>query len=141
MDLKSFQRSFKIYEINLKPYIMVVSIFISILLIIIIFSNNIKDYYLTKGMIKNGKVEVVVNIDNLDKITKNEKIIIKENIFTYEVIQIDDLITGDILYKKIILNVDGIGKENIVENDVTDVKIIINTTTIFEYLLKILKGE
>ena len=45
MDLVSFQKNFKNIEIDLKKYIAVVSILIVLLLGILLFNNNIEDYY------------------------------------------------------------------------------------------------
>lgn len=141
MDLESFQRSFKNYEIDLKPYLIVVSIFISIILIILLCKNNINDFYVTKGLIKNNKTNIVVNIDDLEIITNNKKIMIGENIFTYKIIKINDLVIDNVNYKEVILDIKKLNKKYLIENNVIDAKIIINNTTIFEYLIKTMKGE
>lgn len=141
MDLESFQKSFKNYEIDLRPYLIVVSIFISIILVILLCKNNLKDFYVTKGIIKNSKTNIVVNIDDLDKITNNKKIMIGKNIFTYKITKINDLVIDNINYKEVILDINKLNKKYLIENNVIDAKIIINNTTIFEYLIKTMKGE
>ncbi len=141
MDLESFQKSFKNYEIDLRPYLIVVSIFISIILVILLCKNNLKAFYVTKGIIKNSKTNIVVNIDDLDKITNNKKIMIGKNIFTYKITKINDLVIDNINYKEVILDINKLNKKYLIENNVIDAKIIINNTTIFEYLIKTMKGE
>ena len=56
MDIEIFQKNFQIREINIKPYLIVVSIFITILLMIVFLNNRIEDYYICNGKILDKKV-------------------------------------------------------------------------------------
>lgn len=141
MEITEFQKSFKNNEIKLKTYILVVSILLSILLIIIFFNNNLEDYYISKATVKDKKINIVVGIDDLEKITNNKKIKIKNNIFTYKIEKMEDLLYINDAYKSIYLEVDNLTDEILIENNNFEVKIVINKETIFSYLLKTLKGE
>ena len=140
MNLDSFQENFKNKEIRIKPYILVVSILLSILLIIMIFNRNIEDYFKVRATIKNSEFKIIVDINNLSKITNHKKIKIGKNIFTYKINKIDDYVYNDNLFKEVTIYVKKYDKA-LLDNNVIDVNIIINNTNIFEYLFKTLKGE
>lgn len=141
MDIESFQKSFKNSEINIKPYLLVVSILLSIILIIIGFNNNIEDYYITRGTIDKENVKVIVDINNMDKITKNKKLKIGKDIFTYKILKIEDNIYNNNIYKEITINVENISSNILIDNNVIELKIIVNKTSAFNYLVKTIKGE
>ena len=98
MNIEVFQKSFQIREINYKPYLIVVSIFITILLIIVLLNNKLEDYYICQGRVIDNNLSIIVSSDDLENITKNKKLKIERNI-------------------------------------------VINKTTIFDYLIKTAKGE
>jgi biopolymer transport protein ExbD len=139
MNLEIFQSSFRNKEINIKPYLQVVSILLSIFVIIISFNFTIEDFYKTKGTVKEEKIKLIVDINDLNKVTNNKEIIIERDIFTYEVINISDLIYNDNIYKEVTLKIPEL--KDLIDNDVLDIEIIINKTNIFNYLIKTLKGE
>lgn len=141
MDIEVFQKSFKNNEIDLKPYLLVVSIFIGILVSIIIFNNNIEDYYVNKGIVKDKELTLFVDINDIDKVTNNKKIIIERDIFTYEVTKISDKLMNNDIYKEVKIKVDKLDKKHLLDNNVVDLKVIINKTSILEYLLNTMKGE
>lgn len=141
MELESFQRSFKNYEINIMPYISVVSVFVGIILVILLLNNNLEDTFLTKAIVEDNKVNIVVSIDDLDKVVNNKKIIIEKDIFTYRVNKIENVVYQDNIYKSVILDIYKLGQDKLINNNVIDLKIIINKMTIFDYLVKTLKGE
>ena len=66
MDIESFQKSFKNNEINIKFYLLVVSILFSIILIIIGFNNNIEDYYVTQGIVNKENVNSLNSVSYTD---------------------------------------------------------------------------
>jgi hypothetical protein len=140
MDLDSFQRSFKNNEIVLKPYLLVVSILLSIIVIIMFFNNNIEDYYNTRATIKNNELKIIVDINNLSKVTDHNKIKIGKNIFTYNINKIDDYVINDNVYKEVTIHVKKYDN-NLIDNNVVETNIIINNTNIIKYLFKTLKGE
>ena len=141
MDLVSFQKSFKNIEIELKKYIAVVSILIGVLLGILLFNNNIEDYYVGISKISKKKMEVLTTIDNLNNIMENNKIIIERNTFTYEIEKVEDYLYENTYYKKITINIKDMKEDKLIDNTIIKYKIITNKTTIFEYLIKTLKGD
>lgn len=139
MNLEIFQESFRNKEINIKPYLLVVSILISIFVLIISFHFTIEDFYKNKGTVKDKNIKLIMDINDLNKVTNNEEIIIERDIFTYDVINISDLVYNNNIYKEVTLKVPEL--TDLIENDVLDIEIIINKTNIFNYLIKTLKGE
>ena len=139
MNLEIFQESFRNKEINIRPYLLVVSILISVFVMIISFNFTIEDFYKTKGTVKDKNIKLIVDINDLNKVTNNSEIIIERDIFTYEIINISDLVYNDNIYKEVIIKVPEL--KDLIENDVLDVEIIINKTNILNYLIKTLKGE
>ena len=139
MDLVNFQRNFKNMDINIIRYIKVVSIFITGLFVILLFNNKIEDYYLGMSKIVDKKIEVIIDIDNVNKIKDNNKIIIERNTFTYEIEKIEDYLLENNYYKKIYLSINDI--EDDMNNQIVKYQIITNESTILEYLFKTLKGD
>ena len=142
MDLDIFNKSIKNREINITPYVIVLSIFISILVIVIIFNNSVRNYLVLKGNVVDKRVVVTVNNDELNKVVENNKIIIERNnhIFTYKVFKINNLNDSNYLYSEVILETE-IPEEYLIENNIIKVKIVTRKTTIFDYLIKTMKGE
>lgn len=141
MDLVSFNKSFGNVEINIRKYILTVTIFICLLFIIVLFNNKIEDYLIIESKINNKKIEFITDIDHLDKITNNNELIIERKTFTYKIDKIDDYIYEDKLYKKVILVVDNLDENILIDNNVIKIKIIIDKSTVFKYLQKTLKGD
>ena len=141
MDIEIFQKSFQIRDINIKPYFIVVSIFITFILMIVFFNNKIEDYYICNGKVLDQKVIIYVNNEELKKITENEKIIIERNIFTYKVEKINEVINNNTTYYELTLEFDRIPNHLFINNNIVELKFIVNRMTIFDYLIKTLKGE
>ena len=139
MEIELFQKNIENQEVNIKPYLLVVSIFISIILIIIGFNNKIEDYYTVEGIVKDKEVKIITDINNMNNIINNKKIKIDRDIFTYEVKKIEDYIINNLTLKEITISIDKYN--NLIDNNVIDMKIIINKTSIIKYLIKTLKGE
>ncbi len=144
MKIEEFQESFKNKEINTKSYTKVVSILIGIILLIVFLNNSLIDYYKVGITISNKKLEIISGLNDINKITSNNKIMIERNIFTYKIEEISDYINENSLYKLVRINIES-DKENainfMIDNNYIEGKIITNRFTIFEYLIKILKGE
>ena len=141
MFLETFQENFQMRDINIKPYLIVVSIFISIILIITLLNNKLKDYYICNGRVLDSKVVTIVNSDDLNKITENNKIKIERNIFTYKVSKIEEVIYNESFYYEITLEFDRIPQNIFVDNNIIKIEVIVNETTIFDYLIKTARGE
>lgn len=142
MNIETFQQSFQVREINYKSYLLVVSIFISILLIIVLLNNKLEDYYISSGkVIDNNKLIFIVSGEELEYITKNKQIIIERNIFTYKVNKINEVTYANSLYYEVIIEFNKIPEDLFINNNIIKIKIVINRTTIFDYLIKTTKGE
>ncbi len=141
MDIVVFQKSFQTRDINIKPYLIVVSIFIVFLLLLLFFNNKLEDYYISNGKVLNQKVIVVVNSEELKKITDNKKIKIERNIFTYKVEKINEVNNNNFMYYEVTLEFDRIPEHLFIDNNIIELRFIINKMTIFDYLIKTLKGE
>lgn len=141
MDLVSFQRSFRNREVNIYKYIKVVSILMTFLLAIIIFNNKIEDYYIGISKVSNNKLEVLIDLERVDKIKNNKKIIIERNTFTYEIEKIEDYLIENNYYKKITLLIKNIDKNKIKDNEIIKYQIVTNKETILEYLFRTIKGD
>jgi len=114
-------------------------IFVLLILIIGIFyiNNSFKycKYYSSLGEYKDNSINIYVLINDLEKITKNNKINIKEEEFAYKIKQIskENIYMNNNYYKEVKLLV----KDNkLVENEVVDIKIIIDSSSLFEYVFK-----
>ena len=141
MNIETFQKSFQVREIDFKPYLIVVSIFISIILIIVLLNNKLEDYYISNGKVIDDKLSFIVTSEELTNITNNKKIIIERNIFTYKVNEIKEVMYGNSLYYEVIIELNKIPEDLFINNNVIYSKIIINESTIFDYLIKTAKGE
>lgn len=139
MDLVSFQKNFNNIEIDLKKYITVVSILIGFLLGVILFNNKIEEYYTGISKLSDKKIEVLINIDDLNKIKENNEIVIERNTFTYEIDKVEDYLYENNYYKKIIIKIND--EDKLIDDEIIKYQIITNKTTIFNYLIKTLKGD
>jgi replicative superfamily II helicase len=141
MEIEEFQKSFKNLDINLKPYLTVVTILIGTLFLFVIFNKNYFNYFMVTSKVKNNKVVLIVENENLDKIVDNKKLIIGKDTFTYEIEQINDFIYENILLKEITIKINNLDENKMIENSILKLKIITNKTSIFKYLMKTMKGE
>ena len=141
MEIQEFQKSFRNREINIRPYIITVAILLSIILVIMIINNRIKDYYVGKALVKDNNLVILINNDELNKITTNKKIIIERNMFTYNIISINEMTYLNSLYNEVTIKVSDLDESMLINNNSINFKIITEEKTIFEYLLKVVKGE
>ena len=137
MDLVSFQKNFRNMDVDIRKYIKVVSILLTGLLVLLIFNNKIEDYYFGISKITDKRIEVIIDIDNENKIVKNKEIIIERNTFTYRIEKVEDYLVDNNYYKKITLLINDIK----INNKIVKYQIITNRSTIFEYLIKTIKGD
>ena len=141
MNIETFQQSFQIRDINIKPYITVASIFMIIILVITLFNYDLEDYYICNGKVIDSKLSLIVNNEELTNITENKEIMIERNIFTYKVDTIKEVININSLYYEVIIELNKIPEHLFIENNIIKLNIIINKTTIFDYLIKTVRGE
>lgn len=143
MEITSYQNSFNNKKINIFKSIIVVLLFIIILSLIIVFNNDFCDYYSGYAVLeKNNEISLLIDVNDLNKITSNDKIIIERTTFSYKIISIDEMNIeyGNSILKKVIIEVSMNEKLNI-KNNYIKYKIIISKNTILNYVLKTIKGE
>ena len=141
MELKTFQKNFKNVDINIMPYILVVSILIGIIFVVIAINNKLEENYTVFANVKDNEVVVIVNADDLEKIVNNNKMEIERNIFTYKIKKINNQFYGNNVYKEVFLDISNLGSHYLIDNNVIKIKIITEKTTILSYLFKTIKGE
>lgn len=143
MEIKMYQNSFNNKKINVFKNLMIVLFFIIILGLIIVFNNEFYDYYQGYAILdKDNEMSLIVDINDLNKVTSNNEIIIERTTFSYKVISIDEtnIEYGNSILKKITIRVSMNNKLNI-ENNYIKYKIITSKDTIINYVLNTLKGE
>ena len=141
MKIEDFQESFNNKEINLKPYLIIVSVLLCIILVFMLINNRIKDYYIGTSKVKEEKLVTVVRNEDLDYLVNNNKIIIERNMFTYEIDKINEITYNNSLYNEVIIKVNELDKDLLIDNNVINYKVITDNISIFEYLFKVIKGE
>jgi len=122
------QKYNNIYNVGIILLIILsISIYIS-------FIYKYKTYYITKGTMINGELQLIVEISDIKYITNNNRLKISNNYYQYEVSRIsEELYVDDQLknYKYIYLQVDSLNNLN---NFVYDIKIEKENKKIIEYL-------
>lgn len=122
---------------NKYPFIYNIGFIILIIIIVFIYISctyKYQTYYISKGTIKNNSLELLVNIDNIKYITYQNKIIIDNKIYNYNIISIsENLYVDESLnnYKYVYLNVKNLSNIN---NYVYEVKIPKENKKIIKYL-------
>lgn len=122
---------------NKYPFIYNIGFILSIIIIISVYISctyKYQTYYISKGTIKNNSLELLVNIDNLKYITNQNKIIIDNKIYNYNIISIsENLYVDESLnnYKYIYLNVKNLSNIN---NYVYEVRLPKENKKIIKYL-------
>lgn len=110
---------------------------IFIVLIIFIVFRNIKyeEFYINNGMvIDSNVVELMVNIDELNYVTTNDKLKINDNTFAYTIISISDVMfNNNYYYQKILLNIK-LDKKSNIKNNILKIKIPLSKKTILKYI-------
>ena len=112
----------------------------TILLIILLvfiyvsFTYKYKTYYMSKGVIKNGNLELLVKIDDIKYVSKNHIINIDNKLYKYKIIEISENFYVDESYnnyKYIYLKIDNL---NNIDNYVYEVKLEKENKKIIEYI-------
>ncbi len=111
-------------------------VFIFIIIGIFYINNSFKyyDYYINIGEYHENYLNLYVLVDDLEKIKKDE-IYIEDKKFAYEIKEIskDNIYLNNNYYKEVKLII----KDNkLIENEIVDIKIIINETSILDYIFK-----
>ena len=143
MQINEYQENFYNKAINLKKILLILLIFIFAILIIIIKNNNFYDYYYGMLIIEDDeKVSTLVNINDLEKILNNNRIIINNLSYSYNIEKVadDNFINGDDVFKKIYLKINDNKNFNI-KNLYLNYSIIVDKNTIFNYVKESIIGR
>jgi len=144
MELDIYQNNFETKEIKLEKYIITIAIFIIIITIIVSLFNNFYYYYNGTGFFKGDNCfSILVDINDLNKVTKNNKILIEGTTFTYDITNIssDNFDYETNIYKSIVLNIKDLPDYLNIENNYVSYKIITKKDTIINYIFKTVLGE
>ena len=115
--------------------------FITIFILIINHYFKIIDYYQIKGIVKDNSINILVPIDRVNSIVDNDFVYVNSKRYTYRVKEISNIINdNNNFYQNIILDINLIDK-NFIENNIMEVKFIINKETILKYIYNLIKGE
>lgn len=143
MQINEYQENFYNKAINLKKILLILLIFIFAILIIIIKNNNFYDYYYGMLIIEDDeKVSTLVNINDLEKILNNNRIIINNLSYSYNIEKVadDNFINGDDVFKKIYLKIND-NKNFNMKNLYLNYSIIVDKNTIFNYVKESIIGR
>lgn len=143
MQINEYQENFYNKAINLKKILLILLIFIFAILIIIIKNNNFYDYYYGMLIIEDDeKFSTLVNINDLEKILNNNRIIINNLSYSYNIEKVadDNFINGDDVFKKIYLKIND-NKNFNMKNLYLNYSIIVDKNTIFNYVKESIIGR
>lgn len=118
----------KVYNISF------ILIIIILIILYILTTYKYQTYYISKGRITNNKLELLVNIDDLEYIKNNTVLTIEDKKYNYYIEKINNDLYVDEMYnnyKYIYLQVENL---NSIENYVYEVKIPKENKAIVKYL-------
>ncbi len=113
-----------------------VGIIFVVLIIFIVFRNiKYEEFYINNGMvIDSNVVELMVNVDELNYVTTNDKLKINDNTFAYTIISISDVMfNNNYYYQKILLNIK-LDKKSNIKNNILKIKIPLSKKTVLKYI-------
>lgn len=121
---------------------MMILTFIIISLVTINKLVTIKNYYLNEGIIKDKSVIIYVSVKDLYKVVNNSTLYINNRKYNYKIQKIsEEIITNNNnFYKEITLYVN-LDYKLLIDNNIVELKFIVNEMTIFEYIVNLIKGE
>lgn len=116
--------------------------FITCFILIINNTLRLKDYYQVTGIIEEGYLNVLVFIEDVEKVIDNDWIYIDNEKYNYEVERIseDYIQEGNKIYQNLFLQID-LKEKYFIENRVIKAKFIVKERTILEYIFYLIKGE
>lgn len=115
--------------------------FITIFILIINYNFKIIDYYQINGIIKGGSINILVPIDRVNSIVDTDFVYVNSKRYTYKVKEISNIINeNNNFYQNIILDIN-FNDKIFIENNIMEVKFIINKETILKYIYNLIKGE
>lgn len=141
MHIDSFINSFEYLDLNIKKYYFTTISLIMLILLFLVFNSNIVNYHKGDLMIESNKIVTIVDIKNLENITKNKKIIIERKTFTYLIEKIDNLYLDNSIYKKVTLTIKNFSEDKLANNSTIEYQIIKKRDNVFSSLIRIIKGD
>ena len=117
----------------------VILVVILMICLLVIFTYKYQSYYLTLGTMIDGKLELLVNIDDMKYVTGNDRLYIESDDYTYQVFKIDEKLYRDESYnnyKNIYLVVDNL---NNIDNYVYEIKIPKEYKSLAYYIKNLVK--
>lgn len=135
IDINDYKILFQRKDKRITKYWIIILIIIIIGIIYINNSFKYYEFYSNIGEYKNKTLNIYVLIDDLEKITKNEKIKIKNKEFAYNIktISEENIYLNNNYYKEISLSID---KNNLIENEIAEIKIVTKESSLLEYIFK-----
>ena len=115
-------------------------VIIIILFLYVINTYKYQSYYITKGIVKDNFIELLVPINDLKYVTDNKQIILDGKKYSYNVNEISkDIYVDDKYnnYKYIYIDISGLSSVN---NYVYQVKLEKENKSLANYLLEYIKG-
>lgn len=128
------RRYAKIYSTSV---IFIVIFFVSI---IVIFTIKYQSYYITMGTMIDNKLELLVNIRDINLINENNTLVIDNVKYNYKINRIDNKLYHDDAfnnYKNIYLDVTRLTN---IDNFVYEIKIPEENKTLYKYIIDYIKG-
>ena len=128
------RRYAKIYNIS------VILIVIFLISIIVIFTIKYQSYYITMGTMIDNKLELLVNIRDINLINENNTLVIDNVKYNYKINRIDNKLYCDDAfnnYKNIYLDVTRLTN---IDNFVYEIKIPKENKTLYKYIIDYIKG-
>lgn len=108
--------------------------------LIIFYNIDYENYYSNSGIvIDNNILKIYISQNDLDKISNNNKLKIKDKTFAYKINSISDILFDSVYYREVIMCVDLENKLNI-KNNIVDFKILIGKKTVLEYIVDKIGG-
>lgn len=111
---------------------------ILLILVYILFTYQYQTFYISKGKVTSNKLELLVNTKDLKYFDNNNKIIIDNKIYSYQIDHIDEALYIDEVYDNyqyIYLSIPGLSN---IDNYVYDIKLTKENQILAKYLKDIL---
>jgi len=135
IDINDYKVLFRKHDKKLTRLWCVVVLIIIVGIFYINKSFKYYEYYSNIGEYRDNYLNLYILIADLEKITENEKIYIENKEFAYEIKEIsqENNYLNNNYYKEVKLF---IKETKLLNNEIVDIKIIINSSSLLEYVFK-----
>lgn len=143
MEIKAYNKSFKYKEINLLKPIIIVVVLIFILTIIIFKKDRFTIYYRNNMFYLENKFVTFVELKDLPSFTKNEELLIENDIYIYEIVEISKETRQDFdkLYKEVKFDIKDTKELLKKENNYYNYNIILKKESFISYIFRVIMEE